>query len=293
MCNDMQEPSENLRDNEKDINGDNQQPDQDTVENQESMGANGGENYSTCAAAGDNKAGPAKQANVPESSGAQVDGDLAGGWKLVMHEESNQYYYWNTVTGETSWEVPTALAEQTVSSVGGDASALDAHLTTESASYALEPAADAMGDGHLISKDAGECHSVLEIKTENEGVAHMGYNINQALAHYHDPTACMSYVDPSTLSDYGSLQTSAANAGQLSVPVAEDHVSKDEVTDKRLSETNECYGPAYIHSSRLVKFCESLLHRMEVLDRYHCFLSFPSCFKKHSSGFSIAKQFLG
>ncbi|KAL9271425.1 Formin-binding protein 4-like protein [Drosera capensis] len=32
-------------------------------------------------------------------------------WKMVLHEESNQYYYWNTDTGETSWEVPEALSQ--------------------------------------------------------------------------------------------------------------------------------------------------------------------------------------
>ncbi|XP_016439055.1 uncharacterized protein LOC107764989 isoform X2 [Nicotiana tabacum] len=40
---------------------------------------------------------------------AQVLGDASSGWKMVLHEESNQYYYWNIVTGETSWEVPKIL----------------------------------------------------------------------------------------------------------------------------------------------------------------------------------------
>lgn len=41
-------------------------------------------------------------------------GDVNSGWKMVLHEESNQYYYWNVTTGETSWEVPDVLAQQTV-----------------------------------------------------------------------------------------------------------------------------------------------------------------------------------
>lgn len=40
----------------------------------------------------------------------QVTGDVCLGWKMVLHEESNQYYYWNTLTGETSWNVPDVLA---------------------------------------------------------------------------------------------------------------------------------------------------------------------------------------
>ncbi|KAL3851105.1 hypothetical protein ACJIZ3_012987 [Penstemon smallii] len=35
------------------------------------------------------------------------------GWKMVLHEESNQYYYWNVSTGETSWQVPDVLALET------------------------------------------------------------------------------------------------------------------------------------------------------------------------------------
>jgi hypothetical protein len=48
--------------------------------------------------------------SVPDSSGMQIVGDIGGNWKAVMHEQSNQCYYWNTVTGETSWEVPNGLA---------------------------------------------------------------------------------------------------------------------------------------------------------------------------------------
>ncbi|KAL0443265.1 UNVERIFIED_CONTAM: GDSL esterase/lipase [Sesamum latifolium] len=44
---------------------------------------------------------------------AHLVGDVSSGWKMVLHEESNQYYYWNTVTGETSWEVPDVLSQET------------------------------------------------------------------------------------------------------------------------------------------------------------------------------------
>ncbi|XP_017247647.1 uncharacterized protein LOC108218963 isoform X1 [Daucus carota subsp. sativus] len=43
----------------------------------------------------------------------QVNGDMSSGWKMVLHEESNQYYYWNTLTGETSWNIPDVFAEMT------------------------------------------------------------------------------------------------------------------------------------------------------------------------------------
>lgn len=53
------------------------------------------------------------QTSAAGTSGIQVVGDVSSGWKMVLHEESNQYYYWNTETGETSWEVPQVLAETT------------------------------------------------------------------------------------------------------------------------------------------------------------------------------------
>ena len=33
-------------------------------------------------------------------------------WKMVLHEESNSYYYWNIVTGQTFWEVPVDLVQR-------------------------------------------------------------------------------------------------------------------------------------------------------------------------------------
>lgn len=52
-----------------------------------------------------------EQASVHWTSDTQTSGDADSGWKMVLHEESNSYYYWNIVTGETSWEVPVVLTQ--------------------------------------------------------------------------------------------------------------------------------------------------------------------------------------
>ncbi|EXB97662.1 Formin-binding protein 4 [Morus notabilis] len=59
-----------------------------------------------------------EQVSTSGASDAQLLGDVSSGWQIVMHEESNRYYYWNTETGETSWEIPEVLAQ--VSELGGN-----------------------------------------------------------------------------------------------------------------------------------------------------------------------------
>ncbi|KAK4439670.1 hypothetical protein Salat_0301900 [Sesamum alatum] len=55
-----------------------------------------------------------EEATYPAAPDVHLVGDVSSGWKMVLHEESNQYYYWNTVTGETSWEVPDVLSQEAV-----------------------------------------------------------------------------------------------------------------------------------------------------------------------------------
>lgn len=57
------------------------------------------------------KVASTEEASIPGTSDVHLTGDVISSWKVVLHEESNQYYYWNTVTGETSWVVPDLLAQ--------------------------------------------------------------------------------------------------------------------------------------------------------------------------------------
>ncbi|THG17030.1 hypothetical protein TEA_012856 [Camellia sinensis var. sinensis] len=52
-----------------------------------------------------------EEASITGTSDVHLTGDVISSWKVVLHEESNQYYYWNTVTGETSWAGPDLLAQ--------------------------------------------------------------------------------------------------------------------------------------------------------------------------------------
>ena len=49
--------------------------------------------------------------NASEHFDDQDGSGVFSGWKIVMHEESQLYYYWNVETEETSWEVPQVLIQ--------------------------------------------------------------------------------------------------------------------------------------------------------------------------------------
>lgn len=53
---------------------------------------------------------PVEQTSVTWTSDTQTE-NTDSGWKMVLHEESNSYYYWNVLTGQTSWEVPVDLVQ--------------------------------------------------------------------------------------------------------------------------------------------------------------------------------------
>ncbi|XVE50898.1 hypothetical protein DITRI_Ditri01bG0200100 [Diplodiscus trichospermus] len=92
-----------------------------------------------------------EQISVAGTSEVQIVGDVGSGWRIVMHEESNQYYYWNIETGETSWEVPNVLHQINQSTSDQKAPTVENIETTPVGAYDLKSTLSSQsGGGSLI-----------------------------------------------------------------------------------------------------------------------------------------------
>ncbi|KZV36220.1 formin-binding protein 4 [Dorcoceras hygrometricum] len=93
-------------------------------------------------------------------------GDMSLSWKKVLHEESSQHYYWNILTGETSWEVPDVLAQANVypEKAVSDASGTSVDIEHEDAT------ADKLNKGsEVINKTSGNSSKGAEADRFGEG----------------------------------------------------------------------------------------------------------------------------
>uniref|UniRef100_A0A8R7R158 WW domain-containing protein n=2 Tax=Triticum urartu TaxID=4572 RepID=A0A8R7R158_TRIUA len=130
---------------------------------------------------------------VPDSSGMQIVGDIGGNWKAIMHEQSNQCYYWNTVTGETSWEIPNGLAS-VVAADGITSASVPTHM-----GYSVEAQA------HVLP------HSNVEAYPSDVSVGNGTATYTAMGTYTHDPYAYTGAVashetvdiDPLQLAKYG------------------------------------------------------------------------------------------
>lgn len=122
----------------------------------------------------------AEHISVLGASGTQTTEDVSSGWKMVLHEESNTYYYWNIVTGETSWVAPDVMSQGTESVLvqntaleteeKQDAFADTLKSTQKSTSILDEGMGHAVGSQPILEEDEindfvreGEVHKEVDI----------------------------------------------------------------------------------------------------------------------------------
>ncbi|KAA8523530.1 hypothetical protein F0562_009953 [Nyssa sinensis] len=220
------------------------------------------------------------QMPVPELSDIQVAGDASSGWKIVLHEESNRYYYWNTVTGETSWEVPDVLAK-------------GAELTREqkSAPDAKGRESAVVGKHESGSLDAELDDSITTKTVDGSEAANVIYETEKNHEHgprldvWNEGYPCEISEDKKGGSD-ANENDSKNSSGTINAPCNETSSHEDHIFPRQSGDillgngsARDSYSEKYTHnitahdghetgtdlSSHLVKHGECLLERLSLL----------------------------
>ncbi|XP_077237545.1 WW domain-containing protein isoform X2 [Tasmannia lanceolata] len=212
-----------------------------------------------------NGAHSSSQIHVTGTSAMQIIGDATSGWKIVMHEESSQYYYWNTISGETSWEVPEVLvqgAEMTnepkvTPVIEYNGSVPDVHVSGSNLNGELEvypnvPAIDGLGSTDLVT-NMSKHEDLFEMeaqnkrdKSESHNVLKLGSVSNQADSGVNSALCGFVSTDQSTGTTSGIGK---------STTTGEEHL---------IAKSDEG-----ISSAGLVKYCEGLLQKLRALEGYY------------------------
>ncbi|XP_076882586.1 uncharacterized protein LOC143531088 isoform X2 [Bidens hawaiensis] len=124
-------------------------------------------------------------ASVLLTSDMQTTGDVDSGWKMVLHEESNSYYYWNVVTGETSWETPNVLTQGNESV--HDPKSMSEIEETHAASVDTQANNESTNDVVLQAKVHNENYSDIMANYKDEGFVTQSCDaLSNAEAHHND-----------------------------------------------------------------------------------------------------------
>lgn len=221
------------------------------MQNSTSLDVECGEKNESDVAAGNlqNEMVSKDQMYASESFDEQVGTDISSGWKMVMHEESQRYYYWNIETGETSWEVPQVLAQahQLTNDVIPPASVND---KTESAAVGMD-------NSNMLSAAMLNTSAALTI----DGPVETSVTSPKELyVHGSQMNGCSVECTNENQGSNVNGNELIRNAGLMSLSYGVDHsiVSKIIVEEQHM----EIDFP-----SRLVQQCESLLERLKSLER--------------------------
>lgn len=201
-----------------------------------------------------------EQIYVPGNPGAQGTGDVTLGWKMVMHEESNQCYYWNTETGETSWEVPDVLVQasqlnpeqKTLPVTEGMESACLGHDEVKSTldvecsdSSAVRITCVSVG-ANLISETKEVCEHVSQVNEHTEDYKGETFEVKDGA----------TGINQSELSSFDAVNDLLGNGSSIRTGL--EKYAYESIVNKELETGIDI-------SSRLVEQSESLLEKLMTL----------------------------
>ncbi|KNA12160.1 hypothetical protein SOVF_128280 isoform A [Spinacia oleracea] len=195
--------------------------------------------------------------HVIVASDTKITEGISSTWKMVLHEESNRYYYWNTVTGETSWDVPESL---------GQGAALPNELENLGAEMKVSAAPPVSFGVNLdefsASQGVGYTGEISDMKTMYESgvlssqpLEQSGVDGSQYLGGF-SAVGALPY-EASTLGNYSFSAQLNASGGNLAAGSYEGH--------DQIALTTE-HGAVDL-PSHLVKKGEALLERLKLLQR--------------------------
>jgi hypothetical protein len=221
---------------------------QDTMQNKTSMDVEYSEKNESDVAFGNlqNEMVSKDQTNALENFDERDGNGISSRWKMVMHEESQLYYYWNVETGETSWEMPQVLAQAD-------------HMTNDPLPLA---SVNDKTDSATVSVDNSNMLSAVMLGASADGTVESSAPLHKDL-HDHDGqmNGCSGECTNENQASNVHGDDLIKNDGLVSLSYGGDHssVSKSSVEKKQQVEID--------FPSRLVQQSECLLEKLKSLKK--------------------------